>query len=222
MSKRYSLVLISIVMVITLTIILSGCATAEDDGNDIQLIQLNVTVGEGVVGTPEMGTYTYENEEVVFYNYSLMPNYSNLVVEFDDEEVEPSGTVTITEIHTLKASATPIYIVTGTWNMNEEYDDGSSFSVALVFTGTIHEGTVTDSQGGSGTYVLDEDSALDFNLDHNDITYEYEGIFTDANTMSGDCKRIISGVTHYGTWEATRQEESVSRKYSGIKYSKNQ
>lgn len=222
MFKPYGLVLISLMAVLTAVLIFSGCATADDGDDGFQLIQLDVIVEEGVAGTPETGTYTYENEEVVFYNYSLEPNYSNLVVTFDGETVESSGTVTITETHTLRATASPVYNVAGTWTMNEEYEDGSFFTVTLVFSGTTDQGTVTDSQGGTGTYVLNDDNSLTFTLDHTDVQYEYEGIFEDSNTMSGDCKRIISGVTYFGSWDATRDEGSTSRKSAGVKYQKNQ
>jgi hypothetical protein len=223
MVKRGWYLLISITVLFYGIILLSNCKTAEDNNEqDGQLYQLDVKLGEGVTGTPETGTYTYEEEEVVFYNYSLEPSYSNLVVTFDDEKVEPSGTVTITESHTLQASATPIYNITGTWTMNEEYDDGSSFSVMLSFTGNTQAGTVTDSQGGTGTYNFDNKNNIEFTLNYTDIVYEYDGTFEDVNTLEGDCKRIISGETFYGTWEATRTNGSTSRKSSGTKYSKNQ
>ncbi len=224
MFKRGWLVFFSVILLIYGIIILSNCTTADQNNNNgFQLYQLDVILSEGVTGTPETGTYTYEGEEIVYYNFSLEPSYFNLVVTFDDEEVEPSGTVTITSTHTLRAVATPVYDITGSWTMNEEYDDGSSFSVTLTFTGSIQSGTVTDSQGGSGTYILNDDNSIEFSLDHTDVIYEYDGIFEDANAMGGDCKRIISGETFYGTWEASRNDQaSLKKSAPGSKYSTNE
>ena len=50
-------------------------------------------------------------------------------------------------------------------------------------------GTVSDSDGGVGTYEFNDDT-VDFTLVFPDVTYEYSnGDFTDENTMNGNCKR---------------------------------
>ena len=94
--------------------------------------------------------------------------------------------------------------------MTEAYNDGSSFNVTATFSGDFAHGTVTDSQGGSGTYTYDN-TTVKFTLVFPDVTYEYTGTFSDANTMSGTCKRYqTSANVINGTWTATRSTSSVA------------
>ena len=209
MRKRNWLFIFSVILSIQALILLTSCSTSDEDDSEFQKYELNVVVGEGVTGTPDTGTYPYEEGDTVDYSYSLLPNYSNLVVTLDNESVEPSGTVTITGVHNLKASAIPIYDLNGDWSLQEDYDDGSSFSVTITFTGTPDSGTVTDTDGGSGTYEVSDDNVITFNLVFPEVTYEYTGRFDDANNMSGDSERIIGSDTYFGSWSATRNETTV-------------
>ena len=67
---------------------------------------LTVTRGEGVNGTPETGTFNYDEGSTVNYNYSLQEGYINLAVTLDGQTVPSSGVVTMDSGHTLSASAT--------------------------------------------------------------------------------------------------------------------
>lgn len=70
---------------------------------------LTVIKGAGINGTPDSGTYTYQNGDIVSYNYTLQANYTDIVVTSDDVPVSPEGTITMNGPHTLKASATRQY-----------------------------------------------------------------------------------------------------------------
>lgn len=210
MKKRNWLFVFSAILSIYVLIAFSGCATAEeDDGNGNQTCELNVTLGEGVTGTPTTGTYPYEEGDTVDYSYSLLPNYDTLTVTFDGEAVDPAGTITITGTHNLKANALPVYDLNGNWSLQEAYDDGSAFSVTLTFTGTSDSGTVTDSDGGSGTYTVNTANVITFNLVFPEVTYQYTGIFIDVNNMNGDSERVIGNKTYFGEWSAARDDQAA-------------
>jgi hypothetical protein len=191
--------LITILLIITIFTI--TCKTTEDT-------QYNLTVNldDGVKGTPEEGIYTYEPGDVVQYSYELVDSYSNLVVKLDGQEIDASGSITISKNHTLSATTDPVYNITGSWELEEEYDDGSSFKVTITFTGSSESGTVADSHGGTGTYTVDTYNRIEFNLEFPDMTYEYDGKFSDVDTISGDAKRKSSTDSVSGTWTATRIE----------------
>jgi hypothetical protein len=210
MKNRYLFILFAILLTINFLLFLPNCSTTDD--NDFQLFELNVIIDEGVSGTPIQGTYSYNEGDTVDYSYGLLDNYKNLSVTLDNETIEPIGTVTITGVHTMRALADPIYDITGNWDLSEEYDDGSLFEVSTSFTGTLDNGTVTDTDGGEGVYAVDEYNRIEFNLEFDDINYEYEGLFDDANTMSGSCKKISDSGTSYGTWSATHIEPTSSIK----------
>ncbi len=221
MKNRYLFILFTTLLIINFLLFLPNCSTADDD--DFQLFEMDVIIGEGVSGTPIQGTYSYNEGDTVDYSYELLANYRNLSVTLDSEEVEASGTVTITGVHTLRALADPSYDITGNWDLSEEYDDGSSFEVSTTFTGTLDNGTVTDTDGGEGVYTVDEYNRIEFNLEFDNINYEYEGLFDDANIISGSCKKVSDSGTSYGYWSATRIEPTSSIKTkssSGKKYPK--
>lgn len=67
---------------------------------------LTVTKGAGVAGTPVTGSTIYADGDSVDYNYSLENGYTDLVVTLDGTPVTASGTVSMTQNHTLTASAT--------------------------------------------------------------------------------------------------------------------
>jgi len=171
---------------------------------------LTVSVSNGVSGTPTTGTYHYFAGTQIDYNYSLKENYINLSVKLDGADIENSGTITISDDHILAATATLHYDIQGSWTLEEDYDDESSFDVSVTFTGDDTSGTVVDSDGGTGTYSVDGISVT-FTLEFPAITYEYSGLFTNQDTMSGTSKRIISGgATINGNWIATRTSTGSS------------
>lgn len=171
---------------------------------------LTVNVSNGVSGTPTSGTYHYFEGTQIDYNYTLQENYQDLTVKIDTEEVENSGTITISQDHTLSATATLHYNIEGTWTLEEQYEDESSFIVTVTFTGDSQGGTVVDSDGGTGTYTVDG-TQVTFTLEFPNITYEYTGLFTTEDLMGGNSNRIVSGgTTSPGIWIATRDTANSS------------
>lgn len=73
-----------------------------------QKYTLTVTKGDGVDGTPNNGTITYNESTTVNYNYSLLSGYKDLVVQLDGNAVSSNGTITMDRDHTLTALATPL------------------------------------------------------------------------------------------------------------------
>ena len=222
MKNRTVFIGLTAILSIYIFLFLPGCSTT-DEPEDFQQYELNVIVSEGVSGTPVQGTYPFDEGDTVDYSYELMDNYKNLTIILDNDEVDASGTVTITGVHNLKALADPIYNVAGNWTLSEEYDDGSLFDVTADFSGSVESGIVTDSDGGEGTYAVNEYNQVEFNLEFDNITYEYEGRFDGANEMSGSCKKASGSGTSYGYWTATRGDVASSIKKasaSGKKVSK--
>jgi hypothetical protein len=101
---------------------------------------LTVTRGEGVDGTPNPGTMTYNEGAAVNYNYSMQNGYKDLVVTLDGNVVTSSGTITMNSDHTLSAAAVPLarYILTVTRG------------VGVV--GTPDSGTTTYDEGTQVNY----------------------------------------------------------------------
>ena len=94
--------------------------------------------------------------------------------------------------------------------LKEAYADGSAFEVTATFSGSLDSGTVTDSDGGSGTYAVSANNA-DFTLLFPGVTYEYDGKFSGVDTISGSCKRYQNtDAVISGSFEATRTTAAVA------------
>jgi hypothetical protein len=192
------------------TLTLSADHTLKAYADDNFQYGLTVTVSAGVNGTPKLGTFTYAPGSLVDYSYTLADGYSDLVVKLDGTVVDSSGTVTMSADHTLSASAEAGKNILGSWLLAETYNDGSSFNVSAAFSGNYTGGTVTDSDGGSGTYTFTA-AIVAFNLIFPEVTYEYSGSFSDNDTMSGTCKRYQSSASVIsGTWTATRKTSAAA------------
>lgn len=66
---------------------------------------LNVTVGDGVDGSPPNGSTTHKKGSQIAYNYSSKSGYENIQVKLDNLAVASSGTINMDKDHTLTASA---------------------------------------------------------------------------------------------------------------------
>jgi hypothetical protein len=196
------------------SITMSGNHTLQVSSAGKGQFTLIVTVATGVNGTPTAGTYAYDKGEVVNYSYSPADGYTSLVVSLDGTTVNSSGIITMSQNHTLNATAALQNIITGTWTQKETYDDKSSFNVTVTFSGDLKLGTATDSDGGTGTYTVNGSSVV-FNLVFPGVTYEYTGTFSDTTTMSGTSKRYnTAGTSYSGTWSATKNTSVTSFKKS--------
>jgi hypothetical protein len=192
------------------TLAISGAHTLQAYADDHFQYGLTVTLAAGVTGTPAAGAFTFDQGTLVNYSYAIEDGYFDLVVTLDGAVVANSGTITMSAARKLNASATAGKNVRGTWLLAESYNDGSSFNVSATFSGAYASGTVTDSDGGRGTYTLDGGS-IAFTLVFPDVTYTYSGGFSDLNTMSGTSKRYqTTGNVVSGTWSATRKTAATA------------
>ncbi len=159
------------------------------------------TVGHspGVLGTPEKGEFYYNQGEQVTYSFSLEDGYVNMRVQLDGVVMPSSGTITFDRAHTLHVLADKYYEIRGTWTIEEAYEDGSKFKVTATFSGDSTSGTVTDSDGGTGTYTT-SGPTLSFTMVYPTVSYSYTGSFTDSDAMYGYSKRISSAGTYNGAW----------------------
>ncbi|MCU0286635.1 MAG: hypothetical protein MUF15_09570, partial [Acidobacteria bacterium] len=66
---------------------------------------IEVTKGNGIIGIPDTGSYTYKDGYFVNYGYTLQSGYSNLVVLLDGVQVVPTGTIKMDKNHILITSA---------------------------------------------------------------------------------------------------------------------
>lgn len=167
--------------------------------------RLSVAIATGAAGTPEAGTYYYDAGEQIDFSYSLEDGYTNLRVSFDGVDIGSTGTITISQDHTLYVYTEKEYYIQGSWTLAEEYEDGSSFTVTAMFTGDTESGTVVDSDGGTGTYTVSGGSVY-FIIEYPDVIYEYTGDFFNEENMGGDSKRfyVNENTFNNGNWAAIK------------------
>jgi len=187
------------------TLTISGSHFLKAYSDDNLEYKLTVQMTEGVTGSPAAGTYYYKAGTVVPYAYAMAEGYKGFNVKLNGSDVAASGSVTMSQDCVLYVGAAVKQDVRGSWILSESYSDGSSFTVTVTFSGTLFSGTVSDSEGGTGTYDYADDT-LDFTLVFPDVTYKYsDGEFSDADTMSGKCQRSqVESSAVSGTWSAVR------------------
>jgi hypothetical protein len=174
--------------------------------------KLTVATSIGVTGTPERGTFYYDIGETINYEYKLEDCYINLRVKLDNEAVPSVGSITFDEDidRTLVVLADRYFEIRGTWTIQEFYDDDSTFIVTLTFEGADGmTGTVTDSDGGTGTYTVTGPSVA-FNIDYPDVQYTYTGNFTGENNMQGNGTRLTPTNSFTGIWSAARESTDTT------------
>jgi hypothetical protein len=146
----------------------SGTITMDDDhtltasAKRIGDYTLIVNKGAGINGTPDSGTFTYNEGATVNYNYTLQDDYKDLVVTLDGNTVSASGTVTMNSNHTLIASATP---------------DSSS-----EYTLTVSKGNGVNGTPNSGTFTYNEGETVNYNYTLQD-GYKDLVVKLDGNTV---------------------------------------
>lgn len=75
---------------------------------------LTVIRGVGVNGTPDSGTYSYNDGDTVNYGYSLQNGYTGLVVKLDGLDALAAGSIIMTRDHTLTVESAKLYTLTVT------------------------------------------------------------------------------------------------------------
>ncbi|MCK4835667.1 MAG: hypothetical protein KAT17_03485 [Candidatus Aminicenantes bacterium] len=180
-----------------------GCKTAEEAPDQYTL---TVTLEPGVTGIPIVGTYTYEENEIVTYNYFLETGYENLTVRLDGITVANSGLISMNSNHTLTATTDEIFNVNGDWAGLVVYFS-IDYIAELNFSGGYYSGTVSGDVESlppdvTGTYTI-TNSSIEFDLDFGGANImSLTGTIDDDNNMSGDytCTWGPSG-----TWNLERQ-----------------
>jgi len=170
--------------------------------------RFSVSIATGAVGTPEAGVYYHDAGEQINYSYSLEDGYTNLRVTLDGTDIGSTGTITVSKDHVLYVFAEKEFYIQGSWRLAEQYEDGSSFAVTVLFTGETESGTVVDSDGGTGTYTV-SGAKVSFTIQYPEVIYEYTGSFTAEDKMSGDSKRLYvnENIFNNGAWTAAKNTD---------------
>jgi hypothetical protein len=140
-----------------------GCKTSDE--TDVNQFTLTVVLEAGVSGTPAAGTYTYEQGDVVNYNYSLMSGYQNLSVTLDGAVVAASGAVTMNGNHTLTVSASGGFDIRGKWKGYQVWPIANPWLIVdlyfdIEFSGELSSGKVVCNMDlislkQKGTYTVE-------------------------------------------------------------------
>lgn len=186
----------------------TGCPTNGED-NGLGQYTLTVTVSSGVGGTPTTGAYSYVENSVVNYSYSLQSGYKNLVVTLDGVPMAATGVITVTGNHVLSVSAEQIDI-RDAWRGVWDYMGYESF-FRVEFSGGLDSGNCGGyfdliTIGGAGTWTLvgtQIDFVLLFPAPYN-LTLICTGILEDENHMSGTWELTDGVYSMYGDWELER------------------
>jgi hypothetical protein len=208
--KKSRLFLLMIVLVV---FVMNSFSCKEGDGVDTQYT-LIVNISAGVTGTPATGTYTYTQGDLVTYNYTLLPGFSNLTVTLDGSIVAPGGSINMSNNRTLSATAvggSGDFDIRGDWTATETYPPEGSQTQTFTFTGSKTSGDVTIEFPGvaRGTYTV-TGSSVTFHYTYTDgdsgleISHNFSGSFTNANNMSGTCSITGGSEVQNGTWTASR------------------
>jgi hypothetical protein len=157
-----------------------------------QKYTLTVTKGEGVDGSPNSGTMTYNQGTAVNYNYSLQSGYKDLQVRLDGNAVSSSGTITMDRDHTLTATATPL----------DRY----------TLTVTKGEGVVGTPDSGTTTY--DEGTVVNYSYSLQS-GYTNLGVTLDGATVPCPFGKCAYGLKKFFFWgigfSASRKHPQVSQ-----------
>lgn len=183
MKKSLSIYLIAALFIGTL--LLSGCKKSTETNT----FTLTVTVGNGVTGTPEAGTYTYNKDETVTYSFALKDAYEDLKVTLDGETKESSGTITMTEDYTLLATSDPL-------------DEAFSLTVSVA------DGVTGTPETGTTYYLPNTQVPYSYSLEENyiDLKVTFEGTTIAGSgtvTITDDSVLYATATLHYditGIW----------------------
>ena len=148
-------------------------------------------------GTPEAGTYLYQELTLIEYNYYPLESQYPIEVLVNGNRWDLAGEFIVYSDITVVAQ---LFDIRGTWVVSyKETSAATSTDFNLTFTGsTILSGTFTDDRGYNGTWTIaDKKLTATFS---NWSNYIFTG--TAAN-MSGDW----TGDGKTGTWSAYRKAD---------------
>jgi hypothetical protein len=175
---------------------------------------LTVNLGEGVEGTPPTGTTTYKEGTTISYNYTLKPGYNNLVVQLDGAALlSSSGTINMTQNHTLTASANANSVAFVTSQDTIQIPEGgtAAFNVRLSAQPTANVNVTVARESGDTDISVISGAALTFTTTNwnTDQTVTLQAA-QDTDTTNGQATIAISapGITQK-TITASEQDDDV-------------
>ncbi len=179
-----------IILGLTLILALNGCKNM-----GIPDFELKVTLEGAVQGTPLTGVYTYQELEIVAYSYTAQDSQHNVEVLINGTRSAPEGNLIMYNNIEIEVR---VIDIRGTWTFSlvdpdDEIED-REFTITF-FGNSLLAGDFTDSQGYSGTWVIDSTELT--------ITYSnwFDYVLTgNINTMTG----TWDGANMNGTWSAGR------------------
>jgi outer membrane protein assembly factor BamB len=142
-------------------LILWGCGDKGHETNEPSYVTytLTVSVGTGIEGHPEAGTYEFEPGVVIAYGYRALDDFTNLVVRLDTARVAVEDSFAMDTDHSLTASCD----VRVNWRYHADCS-GYYCSPAVAHDGTIYLATgmfVLGTGYLAGTlYAIDPDGTL--------------------------------------------------------------
>jgi len=180
---------------------------------------LNVSVGNGINGTPSAGSISYDEGASVNYEYSLQNGFNNLVVQLDGVNVDNSGTITMNRDHNLSVTAS-------------ESDDSKAYLTVTVGEGVLGSpstGVRSYDIGKTASYsysLMDGYSDLEVRLDGNivsnsgTITMHSDHTLTSSTSTSGDSGPSVSitSPSNGSTVDSTVSINVNASSDSGINY----
>ncbi|MDQ1350321.1 MAG: hypothetical protein QG657_622 [Acidobacteriota bacterium] len=200
MRTKNSLIIYVIAALIIGTFMFPGCKKS----SEADTFTLTVTVGGGVTGTPEAGTYTYNKDDKVTYSYALKDAYEDLKVSLDGQSQAVSGTITITKDCTLYAQSDP-------------KDEAFSLTV------TVEDGVTGTPKSGTTYYLPNTQIDYSYSLleDYIDLKVRFMGTEianSGSVTITSDSVLTVSATLHYDirdSWALT-EKYSDGSEFSGV------
>jgi len=148
MSKIHMIAII--VLVFCLFSFITTCKIEQVEGEYL----LTVAIKEGVVGEPGAGLHSYPEGQVVNYSFQLSTGYTNLRIKLDGEVMAASGSIKMTQNHTLTAECDPINY-SGTWKLTYNWTSGN-----CGLTGGINEDVTITHNGKDISLLIPKEGLL--------------------------------------------------------------
>jgi len=153
---------------------------------------LQVFVGEGIQGTPQSGTYVYNEFDTVDYLYDADADTVTPQIYLNStRKLLLSGTVTMYTNIEMRVEQTDLR---QEWDLIFKEDDQEDAEWRIIFSGaTLRSGTFSDSNGRRGTWVVENKGDLT-------ITYEDWADYVLTGTLT-ELSGTWTGEGHAGDWD---------------------
>lgn len=188
-----------LILVLSMVCLLNlGCKKS-----DVGRFTLTVVRSDGIDGFPEAGTYTYDQDNMVFYKYDTLGAYANPRITIDNQDAPLNGSITMDLNHTLQVTCDSVDY-SGDWQgtyawaihnggMCIQPDNATDEDIFLVHAGESLTITIpsedlvlTGSIYGDSYFAAEQEKRLA----DDEVIYEYmiTGKFVSVNKFSGELK----------------------------------